>query len=220
MSSLDIESPRQYMDAVTDQIDGTASSDSNVQDSPTRSPSSHATKLPRPSPLKLSLVSESIAMSDSGDSLSVKTKDSIEELASNVSRSPRSPKRKSPRRILLDATEPPPSPTRSPLARRGLGRKLTLTIDNTNFDLDKKKRPLSPFTGGGLLRKVSFPQTAPASVTEFGPSVDDEVRAGLQGKEAEEGRFPKAKYWSTSGERGGKSLMGFLGRRMASRKGS
>jgi len=31
-----------------------------------------------------------VAMSDSDDSLSVKTKDSIEELASNVSRSPRS----------------------------------------------------------------------------------------------------------------------------------
>lgn len=159
-------------------------------------------------------------MSDSDDSLSVKTKDSIEELASNVSRSPRSPKKKSPRKMHMQTAEPPPSPTKSPLARKGPRRKLTLTIDGADFNLDRKKRPLSPFTGGGLLRKASFPQTAPATVTEFGPSVEDEVKAGLRRREADEGETNRAKCWSTRNERGGKSLMGFLGRRMAPGKGA
>jgi hypothetical protein len=159
-------------------------------------------------------------MSDSDDSLSVKTKDSIEELSSNVSRSPRSPKTKSPRGMMVDTYELPPSPTKSPLTRKALRRKLTLNIEGADFDLEKKRRPLSPFTSGGLLRKASLPQTAPAAVTEFGPSVEDEVRAGLEEGKGEHGKTSKSKCWSTSSERGGKSLMGFLGRRMASGKGS
>jgi len=161
-------------------------------------------------------------MSDSDDSLSVKTKDSIEELASNVSRSPKSPKNKSPRAKILETREVPPSPTRSPLQRKGLRRKLTLTLDGADFDLEKKKRPLSPFTSGGLLRKASLPQpqTAPAAVTEFGPSIEDEVRAKLEESKGGEGNIRKPRYWSTSSERGGKSLMGFLSRRMASGRSS
>jgi hypothetical protein len=164
-----------------------------------------------------------VAMSDSDDSLSVKTKDSIEELASNVSRSPRSPrspKNKSPRGMTLDTNELPPSPTKSPLTRKGLRRNLTLNIEGADFDLEKKRRALSPFTSGGLLRKASLLQTAPAAVTEFGPSVEDEVRAGLEEGKGEHRKSNKSKCWSTSSERGGKSLMGFLGRRMASGKSS
>ncbi|KAK5046841.1 hypothetical protein LTR84_007195 [Exophiala bonariae] len=218
VSSLDIESPGRPTITLVDHIDGTTSSVSDAQDSLVLSSPPGMNKIISQSPLKLSLVSERAAMSDSDDSLSVKTKDSIEELASNVSRSPRSPK-KSPRRVNLQTNEIPPSPTKSPLARKGLRRKLTLTIDGADFDLDRKKRPLSPFTGGGLLRKVSFPQTAPATVTEFGPSVEEEVKAGLKTRDVEEGRSNRAKCWSTTSERGGKSLMSFLGRRMASGKG-
>lgn len=119
---------------------------------------------------------------------------------------------------MLDTNELPPSPTKSPLTRKGLRRKLTLNIDGADFDLEKKRRPLSPFTTGGLLRKTSLPQTAPASVTEFGPSVEDEVRARLGEGKGEHGKVNKSKCWSTSSERGGKSLMGLLGRRMASGK--
>lgn len=218
ISSLDIDSPARQTIAMVDNTDGQSSSVFDAHESFVLSPL-RVNQVISQSPPKLSLASDRVAMDDSDDSLSVKTKDSIEELTSNVSRSPRSPKKKSPRKMNVQTNEIPPSPSKSPLARKGMRRKLTLTIDGADFDLDRKKRPLSPFTGGGLLRKVSIPHTAPATVTEFGPSVEEEVRAGLKTRRVEEGRSSGVRCWSTTSERGGKSLMGFLGRRMASGKG-
>lgn len=219
-SSNTTDSAAEYADAVTDDVNGVSLTAPEAHESKSTSPSPCAASIHSQSPLNRSLVSDKLAMSDSDDSLSVKTKDSIEELASNVSRSPRSPKNKSPRARGLGTNEVPPSPTRSPFQRKGLRRKLTLTLDGADFDLERKKRPLSPFTSGGLLRKASLPQTAPAAVTEFGPSVEDEVRARLEECKGEEAKASKPRYWSTSSERGGKSLMGFLSRRMTGGRNS
>ncbi|EXJ85571.1 hypothetical protein A1O1_05936 [Capronia coronata CBS 617.96] len=161
--------------------------------------------------------SVSIPLSDSDDSLSVRTKDSIEELPSLVTRSPKSPR--SPGKRLLETrlkTEAgiPPSPTRSPMfARHHLKKKLTVNISGAEFDVERKKRPLSPFTSSGLLRKACIlPQTAPAAVTEFGPTVEDEVREEMNKTRSD----VEAKEVSrtTRAERGGSKLMGFLGRRI------
>lgn len=161
-----------------------------------------------------------IPFSDSDDSLSVKTKDSIEELPSSVTRSPKSPR--SPGKGLLHKVgkaeaEMPLSPTRSPKpARQRLKKKLTVKINGANFDIETKKRPLSPFTSTGVLRKM-LPQTAPATVTEFGPTVEDEIRAQID--TVKPGIAVKETIRrTTSAERGGKKLMGFLGRRLAVEK--
>ncbi|KIV89333.1 hypothetical protein PV10_08908 [Exophiala mesophila] len=170
------------------------------------------------SPVKLAQPLKQISLAESDDNLSMQTKDSIEELVSNVPRSPqasRSPR--SSKKVLDDMEEPSPSPTKSPQSRRRR-KQLTVTIDGANFDLQKNKRPLSPFTGGGFLRRVIVPQTAPPSVTEFGPSVEDEIRAKIEATkstESKEDKSTKSSGRTTSVERGGKTLMGFLGRRIA-----
>ncbi|OAP57489.1 hypothetical protein AYL99_08227 [Fonsecaea erecta] len=174
--------------------------------------------------IKASTSSVNVCLSDSDDSLSVRTKDSIEDLSSRFTRSPRSPRSPSRRdkstddeRRKRDAEIPPsPSPSaRSP--RQRLRKKLTVNINGANFDVDRKRRPLSPFTSGGMLRKACVPQTAPASVTEFGPTVEEEIRPKLQKSKAETDAKPeKGGFRTTSEERGGKRLMGFLGRRIAS----
>lgn len=158
-----------------------------------------------------------IPLSDSDDSLSVKTKDSIEELPSSVTRSPKSPR--SPGKGLLHKmgkaeAEMPLSPTRSPKsARHRLKKKLTVKINGADFDIETKKRPLSPFTSTGVLRKM-LPQTAPATVTEFGPTVEDEIRAQIDTAKSDIAVKQTVRK-TTSAERGGKKLMGFLGRRLA-----
>jgi hypothetical protein len=159
----------------------------------------------------------------SDDSLSVKTKDSVEDLPSMVSRSPKSPAKsprspKKHRKSIEINVEPPPSPQKSPTRsprRHRLRKKLTLNINGAEFDIEREKRPLSLFTGGGLLRKVGFPSTAPPHVTEFGPTVEDEVKADLNENKQVDAKQEKSAVRTTSVERGGKTLMGFLGRRIA-----
>ena len=170
-----------------------------------------------------------IPLSASDDSLSVRTKDSIEELPSHVPRSPRSPQSpRSPKKAAMDRRfqdEPkvPPSPTRSPrTTRQRLKKKLTVNINGADFDVEKRQRPLSPFTSGGLLRKASVPHTAPPAVTEFGPTIDQEVKSKLSKSQVPVGEssgITKESYRTTSTERGGKKLMGFLGRRISGAKG-
>ncbi|KAK4943568.1 hypothetical protein LTR10_016862 [Elasticomyces elasticus] len=169
--------------------------------------------------------SNSIRLADNDDSLSVKTKDSIEDLQSSVPRSPKSPR--SPNKLVKkveDETEDiepelPVSPTRSPgRTRQRLKKKLTVNIDGADFDVERRKPALSPFTNGGVLRKAG-PLTAPASVTEFGPTIEEEVRAAMKisGSVATVDN-EKVTDRTTSVERGGKRLMGFLGRRTAGGK--
>lgn len=171
------------------------------------------------SPVELAQPNSQISPIQSDDNLSMQTKDSIEELPSNVPRSPqayRSPR--SSKMSKVDKNEPSPSPTKSPKTRPRRHKKLTVTIDGANFDLRKNKRTLSPFTTGGFLRKAILPQTAPPTVTEFGPSIEDEVLARLEAiksTENKEDKSTKASRRTTSAERGGKTLMGFLGRRIA-----
>lgn len=119
------------------------------------------------------------------DSLSIKTKDSIEELQSSVPRSPKSPRLTT--KTEEDdsdsaSSEMTKSPSKSPRdTRQRLKKKLVVNINGADFDIERRKGPLSPFTSGGVLRKA-LPQTAPAAVTEFGPTIDEEVRASLSSK--------------------------------------
>lgn len=114
---------------------------------------------------------------------------------------------------------PPPSPTKSPLSpRRRLKKNLSVTINGVEFNLERKKRPLSPFTSGGLLRRLA-PDSAPPNVAEFGPTVRDEVYK-LDERErkskTEQPPVPALKR-TTRIERGGEQLMSFLGRRIRAR---
>jgi hypothetical protein len=99
---------------------------------------------------------------------------------------------------------------------------LTLKIDGADFELEKKKknrgRPLSPFNSAGALRRILSPSppSAPAAVTEFGPTVAEEVEAQLV-REKERRKpemFPATNFGTTRAERGGKTLLGLLGKRV------
>ena len=155
--------------------------------------------------------------SDSDEDLSIVTRDSIEDLPSSVPRSPKSPRLQA---LSDDGTEShplnrpssPPEAPRSP--RRRLKKRLTLNLNGAEFDLEKKKRPLSPFTHGGMLRKF-VPPSAPAAVTEFGPSIQEEIKSSSTSLPMEaQGKEPTR---TTRVERGGKTLMGFLSRRVATK---
>lgn len=107
-----------------------------------------------------------IPLTDSEGSLSTMTCDSIEDLPSQVPRSPQRPNRQSSLRgghqdadslseIFIKSQSPPKQ------------NKKTLTINvkaaQTIAD-EAKKRPMSPFTSGGMLRRILGPasQSAPA----------------------------------------------------------
>jgi hypothetical protein len=96
---------------------------------------------------------------------------------------------------------------------------LTLKIDNADFELERKKRrPLSPFNSAGALREMisPTPPSAPAAVTEFGPNVAEEVEA-QSAREKEFRKLEKAQSTNvdtTRAERGGKVLLGLLGRKI------
>ncbi|KPI36749.1 uncharacterized protein AB675_11828 [Cyphellophora attinorum] len=181
--------------------------------------------------------------SESEESLSLVTKDSIEDLPSSVPRSPKSPKSprsprspKSPLRhaetfdeILENSPEalppppPPPSPTKmsrlSP--RRLLKNDMTVKINGTEFNIERRpSRPLSPFTSGGMLRKL-VPSSAPPNVTEFGPTVRDEVEKleeRVRRNDGEAPPMPVVKLTTTTRvERGGSRLIGFLAGRISKR---
>ena len=151
--------------------------------------------------------------SDSEDSLSIVTRDSIEDLPSTVPRSPSSVKFPAHVQIADEEREPevraPQSPPQSP--RRRLKKKLTANISGAEFDLEPKRRPLSPFTNSGMLRKLAgaAPPSAPAAMTEFGPTLDEEVQEKMKAEHKSVKTIA-----TTRAERGGKSLMGFLGRRI------
>jgi hypothetical protein len=152
--------------------------------------------------------------SDSEESLSILTRDSIEDLPSTFPRSPKSPEfsyrvLESPRKIMN--TSPPKSPSQSP--RRRLKKKLTVNINGAEFNLEPKRRPLSPFTRGGMLRKLTggLPPSAPAALTEFGPTLDEEIQE--MSKTAQKAEVLQR---TTRTERGGNTMLSFLGRRFAS----
>ncbi len=98
---------------------------------------------------------------------------------------------------------------------------LTVQINGVQFDLEKekKKRPLSPFTPGGRLRRLLSPQppSAPARITAFGPTIDDEVNEMLaemeSGGQTNNGRVDSRR--TTRAERGGGLLSRILGKRIS-----
>ena len=152
---------------------------------------------------------------NSDDSLRIVAKDSLEELHT----SPRYVKGNSPLPIIPDV-KVVWNDKKSYTSPRELQKKpLTLNIDGADFELEKRKRrPLSPFTNAGASRRMirPTPPSAPAAVTEFGPTVEEELEAQLK-REKECRKLDKpqaAKAGTTRAERGGKMLLGFLERRI------
>jgi hypothetical protein len=102
---------------------------------------------------------------------------------------------------------------------------LTLKIDGADFELEKKKnkkknkknrgRPLSPFNNAGALRRIMSPSppSAPAAVTEFGPTVAEKVEAQLvrEKERRNPDMFLATSFGTTRAERDGKTLLGLLG---------
>jgi hypothetical protein len=182
--------------------------------------------------------STNIPPSDSEESLSHVTRNSIEDLPSSVPRSPKSlqalPQRdESPQTFddilqedAVPTVSPSPSPTKimsSMSPRRLFKKKLTVNIGGAEFNLERKKRPLSPFTSGGMLRKLvpATPPSAPPTLTHFGPTVRDEVQkleeryGTTKGEVSGDREHPEPVKRTTRAERGGRQLMSFLNRRVA-----
>jgi hypothetical protein len=108
---------------------------------------------------------------------------------------------------------PPSSPTKSPNKSR---KSLKVQINGAEFELEKEtKRPLSPFTSGGMLRRLlsPAPPSAPARITEFGPTVDDEVEGMLAEMESG-GKGKTCVTQTTRKERAGGMLRRILGKRI------
>jgi hypothetical protein len=154
----------------------------------------------------------------SAESLRIVAKDSLEDLHT----SPRCVKDDSPLPAIDEVKDATGKEICITLPDKLQKKSLTLKIDGADFELEKKKnkkrRPLSPFTSSGALRRMMSPTppSAPAAVTEFGPTVAEEVAAQLaREKECRELEKAKAtKVGTTRAERGGKILLGFLGKRI------
>ena len=211
---------------------------------------------------KTAVTRSMLRSTDSDQSLLSQAKDSVEDLRSTVSRSPRSSDRssRSPRR---DHSEIPPSPTRpfdesankllrSPSKLRKKQRQkeqLIVNLAETEFSIESRRRPVSPFGEGFFRRIVSGGRSpgvetraeelglsgealsATATVTEFPLGVWEEVeeleraqrewaeaKQRVTGKQAEaQGSKTKLPICerTTQEKRGGKGLMGLLGRRVS-----
>ena len=110
----------------------------------------------------------------------------------------------------------PTLPKKSPKKCR---KTLKVQINGAEFDLEKdRKRPLSPFSSGGMLRRLLHhpPPSAPAKITAFGPTIDDEVNGMLAevetGKKKSKGKSSIQR--TTRAERGGGLLSKLLGKRI------
>ena len=98
---------------------------------------------------------------------------------------------------------------------------LTLNLEGAHFDLEKKKprRPLSPFTSGGALRRMlsPVPPSAPPTVTEFGPRISEEIEEKASSDRSEskmEAAGGDTPGRTSRAERGGQMLLSFLAKRM------
>lgn len=110
-----------------------------------------------------------------------------------------------------------PAPPISTIKSHKKPRKsLKVEIHGTEFELEKEaSRPMSPFTSGGMLRRILGPPppSAPARITEFGPTVNDEIGGMLAEMEAGVKSKP-ALARTTRAERGGGMLKRILGKRI------
>jgi hypothetical protein len=98
-------------------------------------------------------------------------------------------------------------PTKSPKKSR---KSLKVQINGAEFELEKdNKRPLSPFTSAGMLRRLlsPTPPSAPAAITAFGQTIDDEV-GGMLAEMESGGEARISMQRTTRTERSG----GILGR--------
>ncbi len=120
------------------------------------------------------------------------------------------------------------TPASPPKSSKKCRKALKVQINGADFDLEKDTtRPLSPFTSSGMLRRLlsPMPSSAPANITAFGPTIDDEVagmltemESGREGKSKGKGKEKeKAKVClarTTRAERGGGILRRILGKRI------
>lgn len=134
---------------------------------------------------------------------------------------PSSPTRKPRSTIAAPGIQAPlPSPTRLSHQRHQRNKpNLTVTLASATSDHDHKKpRPLSPFTGGGFLRRLV---SSPVPATEYGISTKDEVDEQMKDlklcESVEEGKGgagdERVGDRTARAQRSGHKLIGFLGRR-------
>lgn len=108
------------------------------------------------------------------------------------------------------------SPKKSP--KKAPPKSLKVQINNVDFELEKEeKEPFSPFTSGGMLRHLlgPTPPSAPARITAFGPTIDDQLNAMREECRAE--TPPKQKFSfkrTTRAERCSGRLSKILGKAM------
>lgn len=122
-------------------------------------------------------VKEDIALSsDADDSLSLKTKDSIEDLRNSVPRSPHSPTKAKSTSPGKARSEVPPSPTGplggaflNPLGsptklrkKQKLKEKAIANSEGAESDPEKNRRPWSPFTSSNALKKIINRSSSPS----------------------------------------------------------
>lgn len=152
-----------------------------------------------------------LSHNDSGDSLSILTKDSVEDLNSAVSRSPKTVEKnwksddRSPHNYV------PPSPSLSP--RRRFKKRLTVNHGGAGLDFQGLQRPLSPFAGLKLRKLIS--SSAPYALTDSGLDVEGAVRP----RQCEDNRSNSAEDTfeeRVRKDRSNRSWVEFLGKRFAS----
>jgi hypothetical protein len=123
---------------------------------------------------------------------------------------------KSPSKIAFSTEEI--KPASAPKSLKKNHKSLKVKINGAEFELEKDaKRPLSPFTSGGRLRRLLSPRppppSAPAKITAFGPTIDDEVGEMLT--EMESGSKPKIQMKRTTrAERRGGMISRILKKRL------
>jgi hypothetical protein len=140
--------------------------------------------------------------SGSEDSLRLLAKDSLESLHCQSS----------PQKLSLTYPSTPELPSSElmvnlPFSPNQQNSNLTIGLGQLDINPERPQvwRPLSPFTGGGTLRRLSSPEphSAPATVTTYTTSEEKMVGNELQARKV------KLRNSLTSG----KSLLGFLGRK-------
>lgn len=127
---------------------------------------------PSPALVQSFSFSSYVPLSDSESSLTDIVKDSIEDLPSAVPRSPQSPRANN--FSLRGGSQRLASPlSRSASPRRRFKKKLSPAVYADNCKSENVKRPLSPFTNGGILRWMTNfkapPSTTPSSDSQTPP---------------------------------------------------
>lgn len=172
------------------------------------------------STISLSAPAEKVVFSDEETKPALSTGSPKKTVLSNEEIKPAPSACKSPSQTALTSEELKPAlAAKSPKKNH---KSLKVEINGAEFELEKDaKRPLSPFTSAGRLRQLLSPRhptpSAPAKITAFGPTINDEV--GGKTTKMDSGSKPKGQpkielKRTTRAERGGGILSRILKKRL------